>query len=692
MQETKRPSLLTRIRRFASTDVALAQHPDKARIKRPATGEVGSTGTSIFGGILQQQDYNADLQGDKLYDVYDRMRKADGQVKAGLSVVKLPLMRADWTIIPGSDSPRDEEIAEFVETDLKNMKLSWGSFLRQALLYLDYGNMTFEKVWEIRDDSKIHLRKLAPRLPRTIMEYRVDKRGGLTGIRQQAFSDGFTSDVIIPVEKLLVFVNEQEGADFRGTSMLRAAYKHWHLKEGLYLVDVIAKEKRGVGVDVATLSENASEEDQNNSEAALQSIHAHDKMWLTEIEGKFKYRIEGIGGGGVLDALGSIEHHDLRILRSILAEFLAMGAGSEGSLAMHKDKSSFFVMALKGVAVNILDTVNKHLIPQWVDYNWPGVEVYPQLTHSRLETRDVLQMAEAVSQLVASGVLTPDRGVEDEFRSIMELPELPEDEGKLRRRFAAPKRTRELAERHVDYAAIEKGLDDAVAKILRDLSVVTNRQSKALVKISRDIFNSTDRSRVDDINVPYKGQLADGIRETLEGLFKQGRAEAETELRKQGAPADFAAPINEQESAQIVKFLGIKAKALANLMADKVKSAVVWELLAQIRAGTFDDGKLVAVISNISDREATKTAGASVSEALNLGRQSFAKQNANLIQHALYSSVLDRGTCSPCEGADGAEFEVESAEAERLAVPYASCDGSGRCRCLHIYILKSEAK
>ena len=129
-----------------------------------------------------------------------------------------------------------------------------------------------------------------------------------------------------------------------------------------------------------------------------------------------------------------------------------------------------------------------------------------------------------------------------------------------------------------------------------------------------------------------------------------------------------------------------KAKALAALMADKVKSAVVWELLAQIRTGAFEEGKLVAVMSGIREREATKLSGATVSEALNLGRQSFAKQNANLIQRAIFSSVLDSGTCPPCEGVDGTEFEVESTEAERLAVPYASCDGSGRCRCGHVYV------
>jgi len=188
----ERPGLLTRLR-TAFSDTEMAHEPGSAT-RRPSMREIGTTGVSVFGGILQSQDYNTDLHGDLLYDVYDRMRLADGQVKAGLSVVKLPLLRADWSIEAASDSARDHEIAEFIESDLMNMKLSWASTLRQAMLHLDYGNMPFEKVWEVRD-GRIHLRKLAPRLPRTVIEYNVDAAGGLTGLRQQAMRDNVMTDI-----------------------------------------------------------------------------------------------------------------------------------------------------------------------------------------------------------------------------------------------------------------------------------------------------------------------------------------------------------------------------------------------------------------------------------------------------------------------------------------------------------------
>jgi len=112
-------------------------------------GELGSTGTQIFGGLLTQQDYNATLQAPQAYDVYEKMRN-DGQVRAALTAIKLPLLNADWFIEPASDSGKDREIAERIgENLMEGMTVSWRDYLRQALLHLDYGSMPFEKVWWI---------------------------------------------------------------------------------------------------------------------------------------------------------------------------------------------------------------------------------------------------------------------------------------------------------------------------------------------------------------------------------------------------------------------------------------------------------------------------------------------------------------------------------------------------------------
>lgn len=390
---------------------------------KPSTREIGATGTEVFSGLLSQTDYNAALQPPASYDIYDRMRN-DGQVRAALTVIKLPILNADWKIEPASEDPEDIAIAAFIENDLmRGMSISWTDYLRQVLLMLEYGSMAFEKCWEIRD-GLVHLRKLAPRLPRSITQWKTDSAGGLAGIEQSS-APSFTP-VPIPVEKLLVFVNDLEGSNFRGVSVLRSAYKHHYYKDNLYRVQAIAIEKRAMGVDVGTLKGDAITEPHKQAmERTLMSLHAHEKQFMVEVDGQTSYRLEtgsGGAGGSFLSPQEAIEHHDLRIVRSMIAEFVAMGAGSTGSLAMHRDKTSYLLLALGGHCNNIADTHNKHLIPQWINYNFPNVTRYPTLRYSRLEQRDVAVYAEAVQKLVTTGALTADETLEIESRELLSLP------------------------------------------------------------------------------------------------------------------------------------------------------------------------------------------------------------------------------------------------------------------------------
>jgi phage gp29-like protein len=455
--------------------------------KAPPLNELGATGTTIFSGVLSDSEYNTKLQAGQSYDEYDRMRN-DGTVRAGLTAIKLPLLNATWGMDPASDSAQDREIAERLEQALiYGMTIPFKVFLRQALLMLDYGSMPFEKVWEMRD-GLVMLRKIAPRMPKTVQQWLVDETGGLRGITQATTNSGGFQTVEIPVEKLLAFVNELEGSNFRGVSLLRSAWKHYFYKDNFYRVQAIAIEKRAVGVDVGTLKGDAkTPEKQRELERALMTLHAHEKQFFTEVDDQFGYRLE-TGGAGVLDPMSAIEHHDLRILRSILAEFIGMGAGSTGSLAMHGDKTSFFLMALGGIGSNVIDTVSSHLIKQWVDYNW-SVDAYPRLRHSRLEVRDLASFANAVLALTQAGALTPDAEVERESRTLLNLP--PQADG---------------AERTPPPPTL-------------------SRQIEKLIEIGKTYHARRDTRAIADVAVPFKRELIDDLtRESGDGASAAAEA------------------------------------------------------------------------------------------------------------------------------------------------------------------------
>ena len=469
----------------------------------PAMGELGATGTSIFGGLLQQVDYNQKLQAPQLYDVIEQMRN-DGQVRAALTAIKLPLLNADWFVEPASNAALDREIAERLEQNLmEGMTSTWRNYLRHTLLHLDYGSMPFEKVWIIQD-GLVMLRKLAPRLPKTVQEWLTDETGGLAGIRQATSTASGFKTVPIPVEKLLLFVNELEGSNWRGRSILRSAYKHHTYKDGFYRLQAIAIEKRSLGVDVGTLKGEARNEDAKKvMERALMSLHAHEKQFMVEVEEQYGYRIEGIGKGGVLDPMSAIEHHDVRIVRSVMAEFLAMGQGSTGSRAMHTDKTSMFLLSLGGIANEIVDTMNLHLIRPWVDFNWV-VDEYPRLRYARLESRDLQTWAEAVLTLTQAGALHPDEDMEKEARSLLDLP--PQVGGET------------VAERD---------------EVLREPAPTETfgRQVAKLVEVGGNLFRRGDIESVADVSVPFRAQLVEELAAAGEATPKVTAALAQARMK-----------------------------------------------------------------------------------------------------------------------------------------------------------------
>ena len=686
-------------------EITLAEHPVAGR-------EIGETGTLVSpssGGtgtqILTEDDYNQDLTGIKLYDEIDRMRRSDSQIKAALSVIKLPLMSSDWHIEPASKDEIDVRIAQWVEDHLiDGLVHAWDFNLRHMLLHLDMGVMPFELVWEVLDDPDFNrplltLVDLAPRMPRTIIEWQLDDQGRLTGVKQQVQS----SDITIPADKLIVFVNEQEGANFRGISILRAARKDWLLKERAQKTNAIALEKRSAGVDVGTLQDGAAHNSSTKkaaAEAALMGVRVHERGYLLETD-DFKYRVEGITGS-ILDPLPTIQYHDLMILRGVLAEFLAMGGDGSGSLAMHRDKSSFFLMALGGMAKAITGPINRDLIPRMVKANFPEATSMPLLVHSRLDRRDIEGLAEALSKLIPIGAIGSDPGIESELRDLLELPEAQESEEQLRlvRRERMSTKTREMAPRTAaekipDFVAMVGGLDRTENNIVRGYKPIQDRQITKMVEEAMKAILAGDSARLERINVPFKGDASDAFNKPLEGLYRQGQAEVKKEFAKMGSGVPIRAvdPLDPTDDDAVKMWLRARSRAIASSLAERLRGAMLRHSLDMIKRGQTDPNILIGKLTVLSDRDIKREAAQSVSEALNLGRDSVATQNQELIQAVEYSAIMDEGTCGPCGVLDGTTFEFGSQAMQNAQPPYRNCSGFGnpRCRCVYIFTLETES-
>lgn len=396
--------------------------------------ELGSTGTTSW-QYYDRFEYLAELRGHEAYRTLDKMRRGDGQVRKTLRLIKTPVVSGKWLVKPASDSEQDTEIAEFVWACLNEfMSSSFRQVLMDSLLMLDYGHATLEKVWETRTTrfGKKHVwKKLAPRHPADEYQWEFDRHGGPNGVwmwlpersvgalgvlprPRTTVPAGGEPYVWLPIRKIIVFTNDKEVGNIIGMSILRSAYKHWYMKDKLYLIDAIQKERHGIGIPVIQLPTAFNEEDRRLADEIGRNLRVNESAHVV-LPPNWVLEYAEISGNPV-DCLTSIEHHNDMISATILGDFL----GPRGDA--NEISRDIFLQSARFVADAIADAFNHHAIPQLVDFNY-SVDQYPRLMVKHIgDTVDQQKFSFGVRNLVGADLLRADDPLEDYLRELWELP------------------------------------------------------------------------------------------------------------------------------------------------------------------------------------------------------------------------------------------------------------------------------
>lgn len=400
--------------------------------------ESGYASGSAFWAGPEEIEETPELRWPLNIEVYDRMRRQDAQVISVLRAVTLPIRRTGWRIDP--NGARDE-VVELVADDLglqiagrpertvtrTRDRFSWPDHLRLALLMLPFGHSPFEQVYRIDERGRARLRKLGWRPPRTISKVEVAADGGLVSLEQAGALGGKPSKM--GVERLVVYVNDREGGNWLGQSLLRPAYKFWLLKDRLLRVQAQTVDRNGMGVPVYTAApvpEVGSLEDQVAAakaevEAGLKiarSTRSGDSSGASLPNGA-SLTFAGVQGD-LPDADAPIRYYDEQIARAVLAHFLNLGTET-GSWALGSTFADFFTLSLQTVAQDIATTATQHVVEDLVDLNWGPNEPAPRIVFDEIGSRHPAT-AEALQTLVAAGIITPDDALEQHVRTTYSLP------------------------------------------------------------------------------------------------------------------------------------------------------------------------------------------------------------------------------------------------------------------------------
>jgi hypothetical protein len=392
---------------------------DKPKSNKVVTSpEIGDSGVQIFNGIISGEEYNRNLTGRQALNIWDEMRRSDASVGVSLRAVKLPIKSSKFFTTPASDDVLDVEISDQVQWNLFE-RIKWKKVLGEILTHLEFGFCVMEMVFEpelVDGKWRQVLTKLAFRKPTTIEAWQC--QDGTPGITQR-LSNG--KAVSIPLEKLVVFTNEQEGDNYAGRSILRTAYKHWFYVDKFYQIDAVGAERQALGVVDIAYQKGTDQKTIDSAKLAARNIRANEESSIAHPK-DLEITFMDMKASTLKDLQPSISHHDRQITKNVLAQFLELGSsGGAGSRSTSEDHHELFNQSVQAVNDLIADTLG-YVVKTIVDLNY-NVDKYPTIGTSDIDQANISALAETVSKFESAGFLTVSDEDEDHVRNLIGFPE-----------------------------------------------------------------------------------------------------------------------------------------------------------------------------------------------------------------------------------------------------------------------------
>jgi len=398
--------------------------------------ELGRTGLFEHSGYIREE-FLRELSGTRWNRVVREMLANDPVINAMFFVIEMLVRQVEWEVEPASDANEDQQTAEFFKECLfQDMSTSWAESLAEILSFLPWGWAYHEVVYkrrggESRDpainsrftDGRIGWRKWPIRAQESRERWLLDDNGGIQALIQRPAPQ--YREIIVPIEKSLLFRTTSHKNNPEGKSLLRACYRPWYFRQKVENFEGIGIERDLAGLPLMAipaqyLSENASPSEQalatyckelvtavrNDEQAGL--LIPSDVYPETSIP-QFSFNLAGTGSRRLFDTDKVIARKNQEILMRLLADFIILGHEQVGSFALSSNKTNMFGTALGAWLESISEVINRYAIPRLGKLNGMPAESMPKLKHQDIESIDLGELGEFIKNLSGAGVrITPD--------------------------------------------------------------------------------------------------------------------------------------------------------------------------------------------------------------------------------------------------------------------------------------------
>jgi hypothetical protein len=680
---------------------------------KPPITEIGSAagdptamaGWAMFGGDAFERVM--ELQWPNSIMAYSSMMN-DAQIQSLYHGLTLPIRAYWWYIDPNGAPPdvvervvqdynlsTDPEPTDEFKRRRGQRRFSFEKHLEDALRALQYGHYPFEQVGEIGEDQKWHLRKLSPRPPRTLTEINVAKDGALENI-VQGYS--FPNKITIPINRLVWYAWDREGANWTGRPMTRCVYRNYIVKDRVTRVGAINVERAG-GVPYVEAPEGASGEQIRELDALARKFRVGEGAGAALPHGAVLKFAAAAGGDG---AVALIKQQNEEMARAFLQMVSMLGQTNSGSRALGDTFHDILRVAQYTIAKWFCDIFNEHMLEDDVEWNeGPAQEFAPQLKFNAGLQDPMMGFREEI----AKNQENPDTGLADASPAVAAM--LGADgwsPGRRRRPKPAPTADRSgqgaeagrvaasseaspllparplrrqpyphEIQAQTDFGSLDDAYETALANLMNEVRLARSFQIDAL----HDAIAGAGSSISAVAGVTTDVSVTDRIRAHLEIVAAIAITQTVQEAMRQGVN------VPHQSVIDISASLTARAEAVDELIRRDIIQSASREAVRLTGGGlsATEVADQTRTFLNARSESAMKDIlGGAIQSSINEGRKLvFQRDGEDGILYA--SEILDTNTCGDCIEIDGTPYDnVADAARDYPTGHYRNCQGRERCR------------
>tara|TARA_Y100000310_G_scaffold78084_1_gene74711 strand:+ start:2401 stop:4638 length:2238 start_codon:yes stop_codon:yes gene_type:complete len=629
-------------------------------------------------------------------NIFDKMRK-DEQVKICLAFKKHSILSSGWEIVSPEGESEDWSVTRFTNENMDGLEGGLYEALTELMTCIDYGFSLSEKGYEKRD-GQIHLTKLKSIKPHSI-EFVTNDYGNLIELNQYkgAYNTGKES---LPIEKFVMFANQQEFGNLYGMADLEAAYRPWLIKDNTYKWLAMALEKRGIPPLFALYNPSkyhpalltTLKDVMKNLQAATvgviprvskDDLDLHEPRPIKETQEIFS---------------SSISMFDMAIARALLMPGL-IGATSdteEGSYARAKVHFDVFLMIVEFLRKRIEDRImQQQIIKPLVDLNYANVKKYPVFRFHDITEQQRLELIDKWIDLVKADAVKGTEQDEAHIRNVVKFPEKEkettvekkiESEDEDEREEGIEVNTFSLArglnkfEQKVNFARINDSLDIVEKSAQDELVILLTSSRDSVIKFVEN--NNSDTSILSDVKLKKWGSVQNVIGEMLRASYELGYQEADREISGKTEKMGLFTP------TEALAYLSEKKLWVAGVLKETILKDITGILFNAMKTGELvgeTTQKINKVFEKYLGTDILKETAAgyqvgspyhietiirtNVTDAFNQGRLVSAQKNANLLHGMEYSAVIDSRTTRQCLLLDGKIFKMDDPNLLKFTPP-----------------------